>query len=177
MANAKYLEFKNAGLCISCGDDRWNGKVRCELCHSKHLGYQEKAKSKAIARGDCRYCLISPRVEGRSMCGKCLIKHGTKQKQSYHAARAASITAYGGRCRCCGTTNQKYLQLDHVNSDGADHKRELYNNGRAGSMYTWALRNDFPDRLQLLCANCHQAKTSHGGCTIEDHAPFRLPIL
>lgn len=103
------------------------------------------------------------------MCEDCLQKHGAKQKQGYHEARVACLTAYGGQCRCCGETNHKYLQLDHVGNDGAAHRREIANGTRGGSNYQWAFRNGFPDRLQLLCANCHQAKTVHGGCTEDDH--------
>jgi hypothetical protein len=72
-------------------------------------------------------------------------------------------------------TVEKYLQLDHINNDGAAHRKILSKKtGRGGtSLYTWAYRNGFPDILQLLCANCHQAKTTSGGCQPGDHEAMR----
>ena len=32
-------------------------------------------------------------------------------------------------------------------------------------MMKWATRNGYPDTLQLLCANCHAAKTITGDCS------------
>lgn len=171
MVNKKYAKFKLEGTCRRCGADPLPGKTRCEKCHSAHLGYQNKSKAAAIADGRCRYCLVNPFEPGRSMCATCLTKHGSKQKANYHKRRNEVILRYGGRCKCCGNSNQKYLQLDHINNDGATHRRELAN-GRGGCISTWAYRNGFPDNLQLLCANCHQAKTAHGGCDDSDHPPF-----
>lgn len=171
MARRKYLEFKEAGLCVRCGAERWEGKTRCEVCHKQHLAYQEKAKTKAISNGKCRYCLVSPVEQDKSMCGSCLEKHGAKSKQTYQKHRSACLEAYDGRCRCCGNGNPKYLQLDHIDDDGAEHRRLIFN-GRGGSMWTWAYRNGFPDTLQLLCANCHQGKTVYGGCDEHDHPPY-----
>jgi hypothetical protein len=33
------------------------------------------------------------------------------------------IAAYGGRCACCGEFERDFLTLDHVNNDGAEHRR------------------------------------------------------
>jgi 5-methylcytosine-specific restriction endonuclease McrA len=166
--NKKYLEYKNAGTCVRCGSERMLGKTRCPEHHKQHLAYTAKGKSKAISKGLCRYCLIEPVNEDKSMCEECLTKHSARQKGIYQKHRAGCISAYGSKCVCCGISNQKYLQLDHINNDGADHRKAI-SIDRGGSMYTWAFRNNFPDNLQLLCANCHQAKTVYGGCTSEDH--------
>ena len=103
------------------------------------------------------------------MCSTCLPVHTERNARIYADKRRRCIEAYGKRCVCCGLSKDKYLQLDHVNNDGAQHRRELTGGGRKGSIYVWAVRNGFPPSLQLLCANCHQAKTLHGGCTPDDH--------
>jgi hypothetical protein len=165
-----YKKYKELGKCVRCGNERDIGKTRCSTCHKAHLAYQEKSKNKAIANGICRYCLINPKEDTKSMCASCLYKHGKKQKQNYQNLRQACLNGYGNKCACCGQNNHKYLQLDHVDNDGAQHRKELFNNNhRKGSIYPWAFKNNFPDNLQLLCANCHQAKTLHGGCTEDDH--------
>lgn len=168
-----YKKYKELGLCVRCGSERFNNKTRCEKCHTEHLNYQAKSKTKAISNGMCRYCLSSPVFETKSMCKNCLEKHSTKQKELYAFHRKSCIDAYGGQCACCGLSSEKYLQLDHINNDGKDHRKQIYpNNHHRGSMYTWAFRNNFPNNLQLLCANCHQAKTSGKSCTPEDHIHF-----
>lgn len=169
----QYFEFKRKGLCIRCGGKRDSEKTRCSDCHQKHLDYQEKFKKEAIAAGLCRYCAVRPRTEGKSMCSECLEKHSERQKALYASWRSQCIQAYGGRCACCKVDVEKYLQLDHVESDGAAHRKEI-SFGRGGSMYKWAVKNNFPNRLQLLCANCHNAKTTNGGCSEEDHCRMRL---
>lgn len=50
------------------------------------------------------------------------------------------------------------LQADHVNNDGAEHRKQ----GNKGlPLYKEMLRvaREEPGRLQLLCANCHLIKT------------------
>lgn len=88
------------------------------------------------------------------------------------ADKATVITAYGGKCSCCGESEPMFLVIDHVNDDGAEH-REAIGHGRttdgrrkvgSGSIiYAWLVKHCFPDGFQLLCANCNMAKQS-GGC-------------
>jgi len=170
--NSRYFEYKAAGLCTRCGAPRMEGKTRCEKHHLEHLSYGHSFKEKAIQNGLCRYCCINPRVEGKSMCESCLDKHSERNREIYAKHRAACIEAYGGKCKCCGLGVHKYLQLDHINNDGAKHRQEVFN-GTKGSIYTWAFRQKFPKILQLLCANCHQAKTTSGGCTDADHCAMK----
>lgn len=78
------------------------------------------------------------------------------------------MMAYGGYiCACCGEAEPLFLQIDHVNNDGADHRRELgYDgNGKGGSTRTmfWLKANGFPPGFQILCANCNHGKARNGG--------------
>src|SRR5439155_12426082 len=43
----------------------------------------------------------------------------------YHELRHAAILAYGGRCACCSEVEYDFLQLDHVNNDGGQHREEI----------------------------------------------------
>ncbi len=71
--------------------------------------------------------------------------------------------AYGGyKCACCGETEPSFLSIDHINNDGAKHKRE--NRLHTGEqMYRWLVRNDFPDGFQVLCMNCQWGKRNNSG--------------
>jgi hypothetical protein len=76
--------------------------------------------------------------------------------------RLEAITRYGGKCACCGEDRYEFLALDHVNNDGAAHRKEI----RRASIYTWLKRNNYPQdgRFQLLCHNCNLAKAFYGQC-------------
>lgn len=87
-----------------------------------------------------------------------------ERKRSYNRDLARdvqrqAIAAYGGFCACCGETEPKFLQLDHVNNDGAEHRRQI--NGV--KLATWLRQQDYPDGFQVLCANCNFAKHTNGG--------------
>ncbi len=166
MKNKKYVEFKKLGLCVRCGKKPLIGKTRCETCHAKHLEYQKTAKQKALDAGLCRTCLINILDNNSQQCLKCKSKNNKRGKENYQKVKSECIQSYGEKCVCCGETNIKYLQLDHINNDGGKHRNEI---GAGINVLKWAKKNSFPKSLQLLCANCHQAKTIYGGCTLDDH--------
>ena len=75
------------------------------------------------------------------------------------------FTHYGELCACCGETNRVFLTLDHVNGDGAEHRREL-GGGRTTSTdktWRWLVQSNFPDGFQILCYNCNCGKRDNGG--------------
>lgn len=79
--------------------------------------------------------------------------------------KAEVITAYGGRCVCCGENTFEFLSIDHVNNDGAAHKRMLKSAKVGQNMYRWLKKHNFPkDGFQLLCMNCNFAKGKYGVC-------------
>lgn len=87
--------------------------------------------------------------------------------------KADAIAAYGGRCACCGETEAAFLCFDHVNDDGAVHREEIGRGrttdgrrkvGSGSVIIEWLHGNGFPPVVQLLCANCNQAKASLGAC-------------
>jgi hypothetical protein len=67
---------------------------------------------------------------------------------------------------------EKYLQLDHIDGGGDKHRRSIFGR-KQGAMSKWARKNNFPKILQLLCANCHQAKTRDDPCTDADHMAIK----
>lgn len=75
-----------------------------------------------------------------------------------------AMDGYGGHCACCGESEISVLVLDHVNNDGAAHRREIATVSKTGvAVYKWAVDNNFPDILQVLCANCNTSKHVNGG--------------
>ena len=90
------------------------------------------------------------------------------QAQRRARFKAAVLAAYGGKCACCGETNPVFLCIDHINNDGAAHRREIGQGkakvGSGGVIHEWLCKHNFPDGFQILCANCNQAKQTLGIC-------------
>lgn len=66
------------------------------------------------------------------------------------------------RCAHCGFDKVDGLVLDHIENDGAAHRKETKINCRGqtggGSMYELVRRNGKLDKLQVLCATCNTIK-------------------
>lgn len=79
-------------------------------------------------------------------------------KDREQKARALIFKHYGSVCICCGESEPKFLQLDHVNNDGYLEKNE-----KAMDFYLRIIRRRFPDSYQILCANCNSGRERNGG--------------
>lgn len=98
-------------------------------------------------------------------------RESVRRKAKLRAERREVIEAYGGRCSCCGEANLGFLTLDHVNSDGAAHRRELGVGRSSLKVYRWAKANGYPESLQVLCINCNCGRQWNGGiCPHKDEA-------
>lgn len=113
--------------------------------HAAHPGYAKAAREKTKAAHPERQPVYS-----RSYL--------TKLKRQ-------TMDAYGGKCACCSETEISFLTLDHVNDDGAEHRRQLGKALQAAGAvtYRWARDNGYPDTLQVLCFNCQWGKRLNGG--------------
>ena len=64
-------------------------------------------------------------------------------------------------CACCGENlSHKFLTMDHINGRKSMGHKPAFG---GKDLYNWAIKNKFPDGLQVLCWNCNEAK-EHGGC-------------
>ena len=68
---------------------------------------------------------------------------------------------YGAFCACCGEVDRTFLTVDHVNNDGAEHRKSIGKGGRR--LYMWLRRNNYPVGFQLLCFNCNLGKARNKG--------------
>ncbi len=89
-----------------------------------------------------------------------------KRRRTVYARneRRNAISEYGGECVCCGEETFEFLTFDHINNDGAEHRRSI-GDPQGKSMVAWLKRNNYPkDIIQLLCFNCNHAKAKYGSC-------------
>lgn len=146
-------QFRPArGLCVRCPAPPEPDKTLCKSCLGKQAIYRNKKK----AAGQCA-CGSQPEP-GHGSCFPC-------RKQKWEANRKLRdevIAAYGGpRCVCCGETTPEFLQLDHTNNDGGEHRKAV---GTGARLYVWLRKHGFPPGFQVLCANCNYAKGQYGRC-------------
>jgi hypothetical protein len=77
---------------------------------------------------------------------------------------------YGGAvCVCCGETDIRFLTLDHINNDGAQHRQR---SGSGINLYCWLKKNNYPECIQVLCYNCNCARAHNNGV-----CPHKDPIV
>ncbi len=107
------------------------------------------------------------------------LSRSQKRKDRYVALKTLVINHYGGVCNCCGEKELIFLTIDHINEDGAAHRRSLTGTRAGGEKtYNSVVNDNFPATYQVLCFNCnhakhvlgecwHKTKTAMGGCVEE----------
>lgn len=125
-----------------------------------HLNWYHKHKAEINARRRA----IRRTDEFRARDREYYKSHAARINELAKAARLKKrllvIEAYGGKCICCGESNHKFLTVDHKESGGRKHRRELQS---GYGFYIWIIQQKFPDNLQLMCYNCNCARYKNGG--------------
>jgi hypothetical protein len=93
--------------------------------------------------------------------------------ERYKRLKDTVFNAYGGyKCACCGETEPLFLTIDHIDSDGSKHRREItpeghdyrdYRSSTGYKTYRWLENNNFPAGFQVLCSNCNHGRHRNGG--------------
>jgi hypothetical protein len=86
-------------------------------------------------------------------------------KNHYSVLRLDIINHYGGKCAFCGDTNTNHLCIDHINNDGAEHRRKMGIEAGTGT-YRWLKKNNYPDGFQVLCHNHNAEKRYYNTMTM-----------
>ena len=153
--------------CKQCAGDYQRERAKDPAVRKRRRSYNsadyDRHREKRLA-ASADYHRKNPDVHRRAV--KKWDETHTEQRMALIAGRRERnrqevFAAYGGfECAWCGETDPDVLEIDHVNNDGAAHRRELTTIiGRGGSaMYTWLRSNGFPPGFQVLCANCNKRK-------------------
>ena len=80
------------------------------------------------------------------------------QKAAYVQKTKHEILEQYGKICSCGESDEIVLTLDHVDDDGAEHRRSI--DCRGFNFYIWLRKNEYPNNppLKVLCANCQFKK-------------------
>ena len=79
------------------------------------------------------------------------IKTGRKLRRQI---RLKALDVLGGKCVRCGFSDERALQVDHINGNGIAHRKQFGNQTR---FYKHIIEGT-TEGLQLLCANCNAIK-------------------
>ncbi|SRR5258706_9542983 len=150
--NVRRERIKEDGnLCRSCFaivNNKSRTALECKRCgidlnNTNKVSYQ-KGKSK---RAYCKDCFK-------------IIEHDKR-----NAIKKLVMDYFGGCCVCCGEDSLEFLTLDHINNDGAEHRKQ-FKDSFGDKLYSNLLRNNFTSKyeLQILCWNCNLAKQNYGEC-------------
>ena len=148
------------------------GERKCLRCRAvKPLA--EFTNENGLLKNRCLVCRDYMRKHRESVCkmwtpGRRALEAEQRTAQR-KALRATVLAAYGNRCNCCGEATPEFLAIDHIEGDGAKHRRSLRGKERpygvkASGFYTWLRDSGYPDKFQCLCHNCNVAKGLYGAC-------------
>lgn len=137
-------EREQNGLCKRCGVKLNNTKWKnCDACRKKNTERSRK------------YRKLHPKKYDRET-----------YKERKRRDKLIVFKHYGGdppKCACCGESHIEFLTIDHINNDGAKHRRKLNMTGGI-KFYRWLKRNNYPEGYRVLCWNCNCSIGVYGYC-------------
>lgn len=80
--------------------------------------------------------------------------------------RMEVLLSYGGECACCGETRYEFLEIDHINKNGKEHREEM----RGAKIHNWLIAHGYPEGFRVLCSNCNQSLAKYGYCPHQEIA-------
>jgi len=148
-------------LCISCEDAPTR---RCSGCgEKKPRASFHKSKGRTGLRTLCTKCRYSKERDTN-------IRNA---RQRHLRLQGMVFEAYGRVCACCGEHRRSMLTIDHIDNDGAAHRKALTAGYKAHkwrganlggtAVYADLVKRGFPPGFQVLCANCNASKARNGG--------------
>lgn len=154
-------------------------KYICRECDRElhRLGYDrnpERLKKrsasnrwKARKEGLCLSCFQPLGERKAKYCIECAGKNSKRQIERRKKYQDACFTFYGGwECACCGEKIRMFLTLDHVDGNGAEHRRSLLGKSQgcgSSAFYCALVKAGFPEGFQVLCYNCNCGRHRNGG--------------
>lgn len=114
-------------------------------------------------RTECKDCVKRKASEHRKQHKE---QNNRTKLRYYYKLRTEAIRHYSNgtmKCNCCGESHDEFLTIDHVNNDGAAHRKTLNTRG----IGAWLKKAGYPSGFQVLCMNCNCAKQWYGMCPHE----------
>lgn len=177
-------KLKQAGLCVICRKPSVKNKTMCYSCAKKQGDYRKQRRINRFDKGLCTCCGKNSPMPDKKRCKECHDRRlewmDTDIAKAYQISykprnlklriqrKRNAINQYGGKCFCCGESDIRFLTIDHIKENGAEHRREIapdFSGKVPGGehFYRWLAKNDWPSGLQTACYNCNIAKHWNNG--------------
>ena len=132
--------------------------TKCRKC-----GAGETPQLTVYDNGYCRNCWRTYQQTYRAKNPDKVDKANRETQRAYNKRiRDEVLEAYGKKCICCGETHTEFLEIDHLNGDGALERKEL---SGGAALFRMIKSLGFPkDRYQILCGNCNGSFGHYGYC-------------
>ena len=136
---------------------------KCNLEKSVNEFYVERTKpdNSILYRRIFKEC---DKKRSKDNAGKNLPRKRETARKYYKNIRLAALAQYSNgkfKCACCSEPRIEFLAIDHINEDGAKHRKEV---GVTRAIFNWLKKNKYPKGFQVLCYNCNMAKSFYGEC-------------
>ena len=153
-----YYSRKNSGLCVRCGVPS-NNTTKCDDCNKVEKAYKKAKRKEWKKLGLCTSCGGLRTNPKKLVCDPC----SQRARKKNLNLKKRIMDAYGGICTCCQDDYIGRLTIDHIENNGAEHRRQLgIGGGRA--FYHFLVKNNFPPDYQVLCSSCNLSKHIMGEC-------------
>jgi len=161
------MDQEQTRICSRCGQEKPITNFNC-----KGIRITADGQKKRYRDTQCRKCVRGERVasglcatcgrqakNGSSQCHYCLAITNKSAKKRMRLDRQAAFEHYGELCAICGTTINIFLTIDHINNNGATHRKQKAGKNGGHNIYAWLRKNNYPEGFQTLCFNCNCAKS------------------
>jgi len=159
--NSKYQEkrrskHRESGKCLTCGKATMPGLSTCKECSGRASKSTLSRYNHNKESGLCPFCSEKLEPDDKFRCKKCHEAHLKRNKDQWQRKRLLVLEHYGNACVCCGETTYEFLEIDHI---GSKHRKKA---GR--HIIEDIIKNNFPNDIQIMCANCNRGKGKFGVC-------------
>lgn len=150
---------------ISRPQAKQNGLTRFftgKKCAKGHLS------ERMTSNGHCVLCLrqdSAPRLKARARVPEIKATYNQTRIAARLAIKLDVLAHYGGKCSCCGEFDEIFLNIDHINQEGATHRKSMGSRTWGGKLlYRWLQKNNYPEGFRVMCFNCNFAIYHRGVC-------------
>lgn len=158
---ATYQRRKDLGVCVRCGHEKERKDVlKCNTCTEYQRVLNNHYKIENKQKGLCRICRQPANAR---LCLVCKAITNKRCNERRRQAKIETINFYGGKCACCNEARLPFLSMDHINGDGATHRRQLREEGRSSTIFEWLKKNNYPSGFRVYCHNCNLGSYLNGG--------------
>lgn len=115
----------------------------------------------------CKDCRVELAATTKKKYWSDIESNRAKDREYAKKRRLRVLTYYGGNppcCACCDENRYEFLQLDHIEGGGKQHRMKTFGYISGPSLYKRILRDKFPPGYRILCANCNFALGHYGHC-------------